>query len=29
MTQQNQGDQDVGAGEVFVECTEKKRLPGF
>ena len=29
MTQQNQAGQDAGAGEVFVECIEKARLPDF
>jgi len=29
MTQRNQGDQGVGVGEVFVDCTEKRGLPGF
>jgi hypothetical protein len=29
MTQQNQGDQGVGVGEMFVKYTEKKGLPSF
>jgi hypothetical protein len=29
MTQRNQADQDVGAGEAFVKCIEKTGLPGF
>src|SRR5260370_23883039 len=29
MTQRNQAGQDAGAGEVFVECIEKARLPDF
>jgi hypothetical protein len=27
--ERNQPDQDEGAGEVFVNITEKERLPGF
>ena len=29
MTPAKSGDQDVGAGEVFVEITEKTQFPGF